>query len=210
MGDSQADGGGGAERPVSRFDPVAGMRAVADIQAEGLRAAGELLERVLGSEPDRPAGRSRSPAGDYGALVDAWTELLRRTIDGLAPPPRPGPITVPIDATGAGPELRLAVGEPSGAGAAAEIWLHNPTFAAVGPLVLRCGELSDAGGTMLAGAEVRFDPPELALLEARSSRAVVVSLAATGPLRAGTYRGTIQAGGAPRLWLPLEVAVEPC
>lgn len=208
MGDSQADGGGGAERPVSRFDPVAGMRAVADIQAEGLRAAGELLERMLRSEPDRPADRSRSPAGDYGALVDAWTELIRRTIDGLAPPPRPGPITVPVDATG--PELRLAVREPGGGGTAAEVWLHNPTFAAVGPLVLRCGQLSDAGGTVLAGAEVRFEPPELALLEARSSRAVVVSLAATGPLRPGTYRGTIQAAGAPRLWLPLEVAVEPC
>jgi len=29
-------------------------------------------------------------------------------------------------------------------------------------------------------------------------------------LRAGTYRGMIQADGAPRLWLPLEVAIAPC
>jgi len=32
---------------------------------------------------------------------------------------------------------------------------------------------------------------------------VVVSLAATASLRPGTYRGTIQADGAPGLWLPL-------
>jgi hypothetical protein len=35
-----------------------------------------------------------------------------------------------------------------------------------------------------------------------------VSLAATGPLRPGIYRGTIQADGAPKLWLPLEVSIE--
>jgi hypothetical protein len=39
---------------------------------------------------------------------------------------------------------------------------------------------------------------------------VVVSLAAAGPLPVGTYRGTIQAHGAPRLWVALEVVVEPC
>jgi hypothetical protein len=50
----------------------------------------------------------------------------------------------------------------------------------------------------------------VALLEPRSSRAVVVSLVANGSLRPGTYRGTIQAHGAPRLWLPIEVAVDPC
>ena len=63
---------------------------------------------------------------------------------------------------------------------------------------------------VLDGAEVGFEPREVDPLPARSSRAVVVSLAAAGPLRPGTYRGTIQAQGAPRLWLPLEVVVEPC
>ena len=58
MDESQADGESGPERsfPLS-FDPVAGMRAVADIQAEGLRAAGELLERMLRAEPDGPGPR---------------------------------------------------------------------------------------------------------------------------------------------------------
>jgi hypothetical protein len=211
-GESQADGESGPGRSIPlSFDPVAGMRAVADIQAEGLRAAGDLLERILRSEPDGPGPRQGSPAGDYTALVDAWTDLLRRTVAGLAQPDRPGAVTVGVDASGVGPPLRLAVPGPESAGdVAAEVWLHNGTRSAAGPLALRCGQLSDAGGAVLDGADVRFDPPEVAQLPPRSSRAVVVSLAATRSLRPGTYRGTIQADGAPGLWLPFEVAISPC
>ena len=211
MGESQADGESSHRRSRPLFDPVAGMRAMADIQAEGLRAAGDLIERMLGSEPDGPGQRASSPTGDYAALVEAWTELLRRTVDGLARPGGPGAMTAAVDSSGVGPPVRLAL---SGAGEAAraesEVWLHNGTSSAVGPLALRCGQLADSAGTVLDGAEVCFEPPEVALLPARSSRAVVVSLGATGPLRPGTYRGTIQARGAPHLWLPLEVAIEPC
>jgi hypothetical protein len=212
MDESQVDGESGPGRsfPLS-FDPVAGMRAVADIQAEGLRAAGDLLERMLRAEPDGTGPRPRSPAGDYTALVDAWTELLRRTVAGLAQPGRPGAVTVPVDSSGVGPLVRLAVPGPGGGGdVTAEIWLHNGTRSAAGPLALRCGQLSDSSGAVLDGGDVRFDPPEVALLPPRSSRAVVVSLAASGSLRPGSYRGTIQAHGAPDLWLPFEVAIDPC
>jgi hypothetical protein len=213
MDDSQADGKGGPERSVPRFDPVAGMRAMADIQAEGLRAASELLERILRSEPagSGSGSRSRSPAGDYSALVDAWTDLLRRTISGLTQPGQPGAVTVPIDSSGVLPPVRLSLdGSGDGDGAVAEVWLHNGTFSAVGPVALRCGPLTASDGAVLEGAGVRFEPRQVALLPSRSSQAVVVSLDATGPLRPGTYRGTIQADGAPRLWLPIEVAIEPC
>ena len=63
---------------------------------------------------------------------------------------------------------------------------------------------------MLDGAGVRFEPREVETLPPRSSRAVAVSVAATPRPRPGTYRGTIQAAARPGLWLPLEVAVEPC
>jgi len=211
MGESQGNGESGPERSFPLFDPVAGMRAVADIQAEGLRAAGELLERMLRSEPNGPGPPSRSPAGDYTALVDAWTDLLRRTVAGMSQPGQSGAVTVPVDSSGVGPPVRLAVRGPENAeGAVAEVWLHNGTFSAVGPLALRSGQLSASDGTVLDGAEIDFEPREVPLLPPRSSRAVVVSLAATGPLRPGTYRGTIQARGAPRLWLPFEVAIDPC
>jgi hypothetical protein len=187
------------------------MRAVADIQAEGLRAASELLERMLRSEPGGQADGAGSAAGDYAALVDAWTDLLRRTVSGLAGVADPGAVTVAVDAAGAGPPVRLALPASGGGdGVATEVWLHNGTASAVGPLALRCGPLSDAGGTVLDGAGVRFEPEHVDRLPARSSRAVAVSLAATPRPRAGTYRGAIQAQGAPALWLPLEVAVEPC
>jgi hypothetical protein len=210
MDDSQADRGA-RRRSAPRFDPVAGMRAMADIQAEGLRAAGDLLERMLGSESPGPPSRPRSAAGDYTALVDAWTDLIQRFFAGLAQPGETGAVTVPVDSNGVGPPVRLALdGSGSANGAVAELWLHNGTYSAIGPLALRCGQLTTSDGTVLGGAEVCFEPREVALLPSRSSRAVVVSLAATGPLAPGTYRGTIQAGGAPGLWLPLEVAIDPC
>jgi hypothetical protein len=208
MGESQANGGRDRKRALPPFDPVAGMRAVADIQAEGLRAAGDLLERMLRSEPDAPTPRPRPSSGDFGALVDAWTDLMRRTVAALAAG-ESDTLTVAVDGNGGGPPVRLAL-DGTAERAEAEVWLHNGTFSAVGPLALRCGPLTDADGTVLAGADVGFEPREVELLPARSSRAVVVSLAAKAPLRPGTYRGTIQAHGAPRLWLALEVVVEPC
>jgi hypothetical protein len=195
---------------ASRFDPLVGMRVMADVQAEGLRAAGELLERVLRSEP--PAnGRVSLPGVDYTALVDAWADLLRRAVFGVAQPGAPGAVTVPVDGSGVGPPLRLGLDESNGkASAVAEVWLHNGTSSAVGPLVLRCGELRNSEGKKLKGAKLRFKPRELKPLPARSSRAVTVSLVVKHELRPGVYRGTIQARGAPKLWLPLEVAIEPC
>jgi len=211
MDDSQAGGESSRKRSFPFLDPVAGMRAVADIQAEGLRAASELLERMLRSEPDRPGPRSRSSAGDYTSLVDAWADLLRRIGAGLAEPIQPGTVTIPVDSNGVGPPVRLALREcDSTDGAVAEVWLHNGTFSDVGPLALLCGQLSDSDGTPLDGADVSFEPREVAILPPRSSRAVAVSLSTTQTLRPGTYRGTIQAHGAPGLWLPFEVTIDPC
>jgi len=182
---------------------------MADIQAEGLRAAGDLLERVLGTEAGPPATRDASPASDYQAFVDAWIEVLRQSFAGLAQPPAGEAVTVPVEANGIGPPLRLAVGPASEpAERSTEVWLHNGSRSVVGPVIFRCGDLSDAQGELLEGVEVRFDPAELEPLPARSSRAVTISLAGQVPLVAGTYRGTIQARGAPGVWLPLEVVVQ--
>lgn len=197
-------------RSTSKFDPVAGMRVVADIQAEGLRAAGELLERVLRSESD---GNGRRPAlgAEYETLVDAWADLFRRAVFGFAPPDSPGAISVPVDGSSAGPPVRLALGEAAGAaGAVAEVWLQNGTSSDVGPLVMRCGPLRSSKGKKLKCAKVRFTPRKLESLQPHSSRAVAVSLVPKDSPRPGIYRGTIQAEGAPRLWLPIEVVIDSC
>lgn len=212
MGDTEPDGASGRKRSIPPFDPIASVRAVADVQAEGLRAASELLERMLGHDREGPEPRSPSPERDYTALlVDAWAEMLQRIAAGLAEPVQPGALTIPVDSGAVGPPVRLTLGESGSAeGAVAEVWLHNGTSSAVGPLGLRCGQLTASDGTVLDGAHVGFEPAELEPLPPRSSRAVLVSLAATGSPRPGIYRGTIQASGAPKLWLPLEVAIAPC
>ncbi len=197
-------------RSVPLFDPVAGMRAMADVQAEGLRAASDLLERLLTPDHDGPTARSSPPQPDYAPLVDAWGQLLERVASGLARPVESGSVTVPIDSSAVGPSLRLVMerAEPD-ASADAEVWLHNGTAAPAGPLKLRCGALTAPGGEVLE-ARVDFDPAEVSPLPPRSSRGVTVSVAIGGEPRPGIYRGTIQADGAPTLWLPVEVAVEPC
>ena len=169
------------------------------------------FERMLGSDRDGPGPRPRSPERDYAALIDAWADLLQRIAAGLAQPVQSGTVTISVDSSGVGPPVRLTLGESESAeGAVAEVWLHNGTLSAVGPLALRCGPLAASDGTVLDSAHVGFEPGEVESLPPRSSRAVLVSLAATGPLRPGIYRGTIQADGAPKLWLPFEVAIAPC
>lgn len=207
--DANANSANERRRSVPLFDPIAGMRAMADIQAEGLRAASNLLERVLDPDQRSPAARSPSPSfeRDYAGLADAWVELLQRVSAGLAPPGDAGRVTVPVDSAAVGPPVRLVLEGPGQAEATAgEVWLHNGTSAAVGPLALRCGALSAPGGELL-DARVSFDPAEVPLLPPRSSRGVAISVLAGGEPRTGVYRGTIQAEGAPALWLPVEVAV---
>jgi hypothetical protein len=213
---SNANGANARRRPVPLFDPVAGMRAMAEVQAEGLRAASDLFERALGPDQEdrtaRPPSQSPSsaPEGDYSALVDAWAELLQRVATGLARPAERGTVTVPVDSDAVAPPVRLELEDSEQPDSAAgEIWLHNGTSAAVGPLVMSCGPLSASDGEVLE-ARVEFDPAELPSLPPRSSRGVVVSVAVGSRPVSGVYRGTIQAEGAPALWLPIEVAVRPC
>jgi hypothetical protein len=190
----------GSDRSIRSFDPVSGLKAVAEIQAEGLHAAGALLERVIGAEPDYGGARPRSRAPDYRALVDAWTELLTQTLAGLAPHDPGAELTVQVDGRAAAPLVRLD-------GAEVEVWLRNDGREDAGPISLFAGPLVDADGAVLEGAEIGFEPREVPLLPARSSRAVTLSLVAADGARPGTYGGTVQARGAPALWIPLEVVI---
>jgi hypothetical protein len=184
------------------------MRAMADVQAEALRAAGDLLERVAGADRHAPAREIPSAERGYTALLDAWADVLQRVAAGLARPEARHTVAIPVDADVVGAPIRLVVGSHEEAdGKPTEIWLHNGTPAAVGPLTLVCGPLTGPDGIALENVEIRFEPAAVEELPARSSRAVLVSLASHGRLRSGVYRGTIQARGAPTIWLPLEVAV---
>jgi hypothetical protein len=186
------------------------MRVVADIQAEGLRAAGALLERILGSDSEENGRRPVAPTDNYAALVDAWTELIRRFIAGFAESAPPGAVTVQVGGDGVARPVRLTRKRQSREEVAAEVWLHNGTASDIGPLQLSCGDLRSSKGKRLKRAKVRFEPRMLSRLDSGSSHAVKVLLVAMDEPRPGVYRSTIQAEGAPGLWLPLEVAIEPC
>lgn len=187
---------------------------MADIQADGLRAASDLLDRMLGADRgSAPPPREPPPDSSSKALLDAWLDMLQRIATGLSrPAERDGALTVSLDSAGVGPALRLELGGSSGASdeSSVEVWLENGAPSAIGPLTLRSGPLTDADGELLAEVEVRFEPGELEPLPPRSARAVRVSLTATGSPLPGVYRGMIQADGAPKLWLPVEVAIGSC
>jgi hypothetical protein len=217
--------GGRSSLPwASLLDPVANAKALGDIQAQALRAAGDLVERLaaaadesrLSGAPSRE-GRPGDPAatnGDAAQLIDAWIEMLRRvsTQVGGAAPGDADRERAEVDIRGGspGPGLRLVVNE-SGEKALddAEVWLHNGTTTAFGPLRLRVGGLWSPGGTLL-DARIECDPSCVEELPARSSRGIVLAVAKDGvdaPLPAGVFRGVLQVDGAPDVWLPIEVLV---
>jgi hypothetical protein len=209
---------------ASLLDPLANARALGDIQAQALRAAGDLVERLAAAaDESRLSGapsRERRPDdaastnGDAAQLVDAWIEMLRRVSTQVAGSAAGGAdrerAEIDIGGGGPGAGLRLVVNEsgekPSDD---AEVWLHNGTTTGFGPLSLRVGGLWSPGGTLL-DATIECDPPCVDELPPRSSRGIVLSVAKDGagaPLPAGVFRGVLQVDGAPDVWLPIEVVV---
>jgi hypothetical protein len=110
------DDGVGSARGWGVFDPMANAQALAEVQAQALRAAGDLVERLArtvdgvatnaqanGATGNAEATSGTSPAGDALRLVETWIELLQRASSSFtqvmtgAPaaaggqPPSPGP-----------------------------------------------------------------------------------------------------------------------
>lgn len=219
-------GAGGPDRPWSSvFEPAANARALADIQAQGLRAAGELVERLIravdgdrrratpadGTEPDT-AALPEPPGGGATRVVEVWLDLLRQTADSFgrltssgAPGAPTGQIAVDVTSGVSSGELRVELATTD-TEADREVWLHNGTAAAVGPLRLHCGVPRSSDGIDL-DAGVSFEPEQVDELPARSSRGVAVSVRATGSPAPGSYRAVVQAAGIDDLWLPLVVVV---
>ena len=215
----------------SLFDPIANARALADVQAQGLRAASELVERLArsvdGAESNPPQSQDAAEADGTGdgksrmseatRLLDAWVELLRRSAEafGRTVETRAAATDrteVDLDAGSASGTLRIEIDETGAArNGPAEVWLHNLTHALIGPLTVHCSELRAPEAGVLP-ARLTFEPSHLDELPARSNRGVAVAIAidenvAEQPLQPGTYRGLVQVTGAPKVWLPVEVVV---
>jgi hypothetical protein len=219
---------------ASVFDPVANARALEQIQRRGLRAAGELVDRLV-SVVDGDPGRARpADAGADGGNRDGaasgytaadgsdplgvWVDLVTQTLQAMArlSVPEPGPGAQP---TGGPVWVDVLSGRGSGAfelmagptaSATGELWLHNPSAHAVGPLRLHVGELRSPDGQSLPPGALRLDPESVGELPPRSSRGVsacFVAPDAADPPPSGRYRGLLQADGADAVAVPLELVI---
>ncbi len=163
------------------LDPWANARALGDVQAQALRVAGDLVERLARSvdgpevaADDATNREADGPArpGDASQLVDVWLELLSRiaqVFDGSASPGSTRDDRVDLDlAEDGGGRLRLVAGPP-GCSTAAEIWLHNRSAHSLPALCLHAADLLSPAGAPLA-ASLAFEPARIDGMPARSSR----------------------------------------
>jgi len=209
---------------ASVFDPAANARALSAIQAEGFRAASEIVDRFARiattglNGKDRPTTSAAPLTNDqradlFGAtdiepLMRSWWVMIGQFLLGSAPHV-PDPVSTDgatLDLSSAAAEGRLDFAASVPGVATAELWLHNRGAADLGQVQLRCSDLLAHDGSVVASGGVRFDPPGVAMA-ARSSRGIEVQTEVPVGVEPGVYRGTLLAEGHPSLWLPVVLTV---
>jgi len=211
---------------ASIFDPAANVRALTAVQAEGFRAASELVDRFVRMVATRPDGaassmRQASPlsneqradllgATDIEPLIRSWWAMAGQFLMGGAPqtPPPAAGVSPALDFTGSTTAGRLEFETEAGSSATAEVWLHNSADADVGRIRLRCSELMADDGSVIEAAACRIDPKSVPV-PGRSSRGVGITVKVANKTTPGLYRGTVMVEGRPELWLPVALTVRP-
>ncbi|MGP4056891.1 hypothetical protein ACTWP6_19065 [Mycobacterium sp. 4D054] len=217
-------GGGGRssnELPwAAVFDSAANLRALSAIQADGFRAASELVDRFVRmasagigaygqpAQPVTPSG-GHDQTDLFGAtglepFVASWwamvDQFLKLPVQQREQPSAPAEPTLDLATATASGCVQLTAA-PTGV-ATAELWLRNSGSVDLGKIRLRCGGLlADHGGTI--GSEVAGFEPEIVPMPGRSSRGITVQFELPRHTAAGTYRGMILVDGHPGVWLPL-------
>jgi len=206
----------------SVFDSAANRRALSAIQADGFRAASELVDRFVrmaaaglnGSESAPPA--NGEPTDLYGAtglepLVTSWWAMVDQLLR-ISSPRRAGETAeadaATLDFAAAQATGRLQLSSVAPGAATAEVWLHNRGPVDMGKVALRCGDLLSHDGNVIAARLMRFEP-DLVPMPARSSRGVTVEVDIDEHVAPGSYRGMLVADGHPDVWLPIEFVVKP-
>jgi hypothetical protein len=211
---------------ASIFDPAANARALTAVQAEGFRAASELVDRFVRMVATRPDGgaaaaRQASPlspeqradflgATDVEPLIRSWWAMAGQFLIGGAPqtPPPTTAISPALDFTGSAASGKLEFETEAGNAATAEVWLHNSADGDLGRIRLRCSELMADHGSVIVAAECRISPKAIPV-PGRSSRGVGITVKVTKKTKPGLYRGTVLVEGRPDLWLPVALTVRP-
>jgi hypothetical protein len=211
---------------ASVFDPAANARVLSTIQAEGFRAASELVDRFVriaatglnGAERPAPStmGLSESDRHDlFGAtdvepLIRSWWALIGQFLLGATPHAGDGvaaPDSATLDLSNAHATGQLDLVAMSPGAAKAEVWLHNRGAGDLGQIRLRCSDLLAHDGGVVGSAAVTFDPATVAM-PGRSSRGIEVNIEVPQGVAPGAYRGTVLAQGHPDLWLPIVLTTQ--
>lgn len=212
---------------ASILDPEANVRRLTAIQAEGFRAASELVDRFV--RMAKPTGNgtdhSKKPVvnanqegsnGDNGAdgailepLLRSWLSLTDQFLRGsrqLVDETLEGPATLDLEKVEAQGALDLSSGSPGVA--RGEVWLHNRGLGNLGDIRLRCSELLAHDGHVISAAAIEFDP-ETVPMPGRSSRGVSIKVHVDQEAPPARYCGTLLAEGFPDLSIPVTVTVRP-
>jgi hypothetical protein len=234
VAEASHDGGDGGLPWSSVFDPIANARALEQIQRRGVEASAELVERLVslvdGARDDRAwdAGDPSSSAPRPGGVdvFGLWADVATRTLQAMARfsvpdaespgTASPGAQGAPGPPTGGSPWVDVVTGhahgtlavpcDPAGDVVPAELWLHNPSERAVGPLRLSVGDLRRPDGAVVPPGAVKLDPQMLELAP-RSSRGVSASVDGATLLPPGRYRGLLLADGADEVAVAVELTV---
>lgn len=215
----------------SVFDSAANMRALSAIQAEGLRAASELVERFVRfaatgmNNPTYVAdpATQNERADLYGAtdiapLIRSWLPMW-----GLQPssPPGSGHDSQERSAqshagtAGGGAAMNFESSEATGPVkldvtvpgiATAELWLHNGGMKDFGDVRVGCTGIVADSGLAIEGIAITFDPAVVPI-PPRSSRGITVGVDVAHDVVPGVYRGLIVVDGHPQLCVPIVVTI---
>jgi hypothetical protein len=224
-----AGGGEGVSNDLpwaSVFDSAANMRALSAIQADGFRAASELVDRFVrmaaaglgGSEtavPQAPPANGES-TDMYGAtglepFFTSWWTMVDQFLRVSAPRrdgDGPDADTATLDLAAEQATGRLQMSSVAPGTATAEVWLHNRGAADMGKVALHCSDLLSHDGSAIAARLLRFEP-DIVPMPARSSRGVTVEVDIDEDVAPSSYRGMLVADGYPDVWLPIELVVTP-
>jgi hypothetical protein len=219
------DGRNGEVPWASVFDPSANARALTSIQAEGFRAASQIVDRFAAiaakglngdGQPAPPGARLGDDrradlfgATDVEPLIRSWWSVLGQLFIRSTPPRVPtggssDQATLEFSNAAARGELTL-VSEGAGA-VTAEVWLHNADANDLGQVRLRCSDLLSADGGVVSSAAMTFDPAVVPM-PGRSSRGIDVKVEVARDVQPSLYRGTLLVAGHPHLWLPVVLTV---
>ncbi len=200
------------------FDPMAAARAIGGVQAQALRAAGDLVERLTqlvdGPSSDsetKEASPEDGPRSESARLVDLWAEMLGRVsrgFDGTGNGARRAADRFEIDLVAEPVRGALDIEyDRSTSSGSAEIWITNRTDRPLRRLTVVVGQMITSSGVAIE-VSARCAPAVVGAMPPRSSRGICIELSTVSEPAAGVYRGVAQIDGAPGAWFVIELRVD--